>query len=83
LSQGLKATTPIYTDFEILRLSFGLERMREWLGPDDPVVRQVFGKDSPDSLATRLVRQSKLADPGTRMGMYEGGQAAIDATRTR
>jgi len=41
----------------------------------------VFGKDSPDSLATRLVRQSKLADPGTRMGMYEGGQAAIDASQ--
>ena len=79
--QGLKATTPIYPDFEILRLSFGLERMREWLGPDDPVVRQVFGKDSPDSLATRLVRQSKLADPGTRMAMYEGGQAAIDASQ--
>ena len=79
--QGLKATTPIYPDFEILRLSFGLERMREWLGPDDPVVRQVFGKDSPDSLATRLVRQSKLADPGTRFAMYEGGQAAIDASQ--
>jgi hypothetical protein len=79
--QGLRATTPIYPDFEILRLSFGLERMREWLGPDDPVVRQVFGKDSPDSLATRLVRQSKLADPGTRMAMYEGGQAAIDASQ--
>ena len=79
--QGLKATTPIYPDFEILRLSFGLERMREWLGPDDPVVRQVFGKDSPDSLATRLVRQSKLADPGARMTIYEGGQAAIDASQ--
>ena len=76
----LKAAQPIYPDLEILRLSFGLERMREWLGPDDPVVRQVFGKDSPDSLATRLVRQTKLADPGTRLAMYEGGQAAIDAS---
>src|SRR5262245_47579019 len=81
VQQELKATPPIYPDFEILRLSFGLERMREWLGPDDPVVRQVFGKDSPDSLATRLVRQSKLADPGARMAIYEGGQAAIDASQ--
>jgi hypothetical protein len=78
--QELKATAPIYPDFEILRLSFGLERMREWLGPDDPVVRQVFGKESPDSLAARLVRQSKLADPGARMALYEGGQAALDAS---
>ena len=33
--QGLGADTPIYPEFEALRLSFGLERMREWLGPDD------------------------------------------------
>ena len=79
--QGLKADAPIYPDLEVLRLSFGLERMREWLGPDDPVVRQVFGSDSPDSLANRLVRQSTLADATARIALYEGGQAAIDASR--
>jgi len=79
--QGLKAGAPIYPEFEILRLSFGLERMREWLGPDDPVVRQVFGNDSPDTLATRLVKQSSLADAAARMALYEGGQAAIDASQ--
>jgi hypothetical protein len=79
--QGLKADTPIYPDFEALRLSFGLERMREWLGPDDPVVRQVFGKDSPDTLASRAVQQSTLRDAAARMALYEGGQAAIDASQ--
>jgi hypothetical protein len=78
--QNLKADAPIYPEFEILRLSFGLERMREWLGPDDPVVRQVFGKDSPDTLAARLVRQSSLGNAAARMALYEGGQAAIDAS---
>ena len=81
VAQELKAGAPIYPEFEILRLSFGLERMREWLGPDDPVVRQVFGNDSPDSLASRLVKQSSLADPAARMALYEGGQAAIDASQ--
>jgi Peptidase S46 len=81
LVQNLKADAPIYPDFEVVRLSFGLERMREWLGPDDPVVREVFGKDSPDSLANRLVRESKLGDAATRMALYEGGQAAIDASQ--
>ena len=38
-------------------LAFCLERMREWLGPDDPVVSRVLGNDSPDTLANRLVRQ--------------------------
>ena len=79
--QNLKADTPIYPDFEALRLSFGLERMREWLGPDDAVVRQVFGKDSPDTLANRAVQQSTLRDAAARMALYEGGQAAIDASQ--
>ena len=78
--QGLKADAPIYPELEILRLSFGLERMREWLGPDHPVVRQVFGTDSPDSLAERLVRQSGLGDSAARMTLFEGGQAAIAAS---
>jgi len=79
--QGLKADAPIYPELEILRLSFGLERMREWLGPDHPVVRQVFGKDSPDSLAERLVRQSALGNATSRMELFDGGQAAIEASQ--
>lgn len=79
--QNLKSSAPIYPDFEVLRLSFGLERMREWLGPDDPLVRQVFGNDSPDALAGRLIRESRLADPAARMALYEGGKAAVDASQ--
>ena len=81
VKQGLEAPNPIYPEFEILRLSFGLERMREWLGPDHPLVRQVFGNDSPDTLAARLVRDSKLADPAARLALYEGGQAAVAASQ--
>jgi hypothetical protein len=79
--QDLQAGTPIYPDFEIQRLSFSLERMREWLGPDDPLVRKVFGNESPDALAARLIRDSSLADPAARVALYEGGQAAIDASQ--
>jgi hypothetical protein len=81
VEQALKADAPIYPDFEVLRLSFGLERMREWLGPDDPLVRKVFGNDSPDTLANRLVRQSTLGDAAARTALYAGGQAAIDASQ--
>ncbi len=79
--QNLQAAAPIYPDFEILRLSFGLERMREWLGPDDPLVRKIFGNDSPDALAGKLVRSSTLADPAARFALYDGGQAAISASQ--
>ena len=81
LLQNLQAAAPIYPDFEVVRLSFALERMREWLGPDDPLVRKVFGNDSPDALANRLVRQSALADPAARVALYDGGLAALDASQ--
>ncbi|MFZ2507891.1 MAG: S46 family peptidase [Steroidobacteraceae bacterium] len=81
LVQNLKAAAPVYPEFEIVRLSFGLERMREWLGPDDPLVRRIFGHESPDALASRLIRDSSLADPAARMALYEGGQAAVDASQ--
>lgn len=79
--QTLQASSPVYPDFEIQRLSFSLERMREWLGPDDELVRKVFGNESPDALAGRLIRDSSLADPAARVALYEGGQAAIDASK--
>ena len=64
-----------------LTLSFSLQRMREWLGPDDPLVRSLLTKESPDSLATRLVAETKLDDPAVRKQLWDGGKAAVDASR--
>ncbi len=80
IEQQLAAPLPIYSELERLTLSFGLERMREWLGPDDAVVRQLLTDDTPDSLAARLVDGSKLADPAVRVALWKGGRAAIDAS---
>ncbi len=76
----LLAPVPVYPQLEKLTLSFSLERMREWLGPDAPVVRQLMSKESPDTLAARAVDGSKLADPAVRKQLWDGGQAAIDAS---
>ena len=81
LQQRLLAPVPVYPQLEKLTLSFGLERMREWLGPDAPIVRQLLVKDSPDSLAARLVDGSRLADPQVRRQLWEGGAAAIAASQ--
>ncbi|HEU4531416.1 MAG TPA: S46 family peptidase, partial [Steroidobacteraceae bacterium] len=80
LVQGLKAKTPVYPELERLKLSYSLERMREWLGPDAEIVRQVMGNESPDTLAAKLVNGSKLADPAVRMALWEGGAAAVAAS---
>jgi hypothetical protein len=80
IEQQLSANVPIYPELEQLTLSFSLERMREWLGPDDPTVRQLLGKESPDQLAQRLISGSKLADPKVRMALWSGGAKAVETS---
>ncbi|TLY71781.1 MAG: S46 family peptidase, partial [Gammaproteobacteria bacterium] len=79
IAQRLSAPVPLYPALDKLTLSFALERMREWLGPDDPIVRSLLAKDSPDMLATRLVDGSQLADPKLRQRLWDGGAAALEA----
>jgi Peptidase S46 len=80
LVQQLTAAVPVYPEREKLTLSFGFERMREFLGPDYPLVRNLMAEFSPDQLAAALVTDSKLADPMLRKQLWEGGQAAINAS---
>jgi len=80
VEQRLIAPVPIYPDLEKLNLSFSLERMREWMGPDAPIVRQLLANESPDTLANKLVDGTKLADPQVRKRLWEGGAAAVDAS---
>ena len=79
VQQRLEAPVPVYPDLEKLTLSFSLERMREWLGPDAPIVRQLMASESPDSLAARLVDGTQLADPALRKRLWDGGAAAVNA----
>ncbi len=80
IEQQLGANVPIYPELEQLTLSMSLERMREWLGPDAPIVRRLLATETPDALAERLVAGSRLADPAVRLQLWNGGQAAIDAS---
>jgi hypothetical protein len=63
-----------------IRLGYSLARMREWLGPDHPVVRKLLSTESPSALAKRLVAETKLADPAVRLELWKGGSAAIAAS---
>lgn len=80
LAQQVLAPIPVYPELENLTLSFSLERMREWLGPDHPVVRRLLARDSPDTLAARLVAGTRLGDPAVRQALWDGGAAAIAAS---
>jgi Peptidase S46 len=80
IEQQLYARVPIYGEVETLTMSFSLQRMREWLGPDHPLVRRLLTKESPESLATRVVAETKLDDSAARKQLWEGGKAAVDAS---
>jgi Peptidase S46 len=80
LERDLFSQAPVYPEVEQLTLSFSLERMREWLGPDYPIVRTLFANESPDALAARLVAETKLDDAALRKQLWQGGKAAIEAS---
>lgn len=81
LEQQIKAATPVYPSIEKLTLSYSLERMREWLGPDDALIRELLASESPDTLAAKLIDGSQLADPKLREALWTGGVAAVEASK--
>ncbi|HZI15225.1 MAG TPA: S46 family peptidase [Myxococcus sp.] len=81
LKAQLLSPAPIYPELEITRLSFGLTKLREELGADHPFVKKVLGKESPEKLAARLVKGSKLRDVKVRQQLFDGGKAAVDASK--
>ena len=80
IEQQIGANLPVYADLEQLTLSYSLERMREWLGPDHPVVRRMLATESPDALAKRLIESSSLKDAAARRALWTGGAAAVAAS---
>jgi hypothetical protein len=80
LKQRLFAKVPIHDELEIALLSFCLTKLREDLGPDHPAVREVFGRESPEEIATRVVQGSRLQDAKVREQLFARGQSGIAAS---
>lgn len=72
--------TPHHEWVEELYLEWSLSKAREWLGADDADTNLLLGKESPEGLAERLVSGTKMGDPAVRKALWDGGQAAIDAS---
>ncbi len=80
VEQGLSAARPIDKEYEKLSLTFSLEKLREWLGPDSKYVHSILGKESPEGLAEKLVEGSRLEDPELRKALWDGGVEAVSAS---
>jgi V8-like Glu-specific endopeptidase len=81
LNMKVTSTAPIYEELDALTLTQALTTMRAELGADDPLVRKVLGKESPREVASRLVKGSKLRDPKVRKALFDGGEAAVNASK--
>ncbi len=80
LEQRLFSTAPLYPDFERVKLTASLTKLREILGTDDPFVQQVLGKQSPAQVAAQLVAGTHLGDVAQRKALWEGGESAVAAS---
>jgi hypothetical protein len=80
VEQQVAAPVPVYPDLEQLDLTLLFTVIRRDLGTDDPLVRKMLGRDSPEQLAYRLVNGTRLGDPKLREELYKGGQSAIAAS---
>ena len=81
LKQSLFSTAPIYPELEQTLLTFYFTKLRETLGPDHPAVREVLGKESPESLAKKLVTGTKLRNVKARQALWDGGEKAVDTSK--
>jgi hypothetical protein len=81
LEQQLFSPAPVYPQLEQALLTFYLTKLREQLGADDPVVKKVLGKQSPQAVARKAVAGTTLASPKVRRQLYQGGPAAIRGSK--
>ncbi len=80
LRAELLANAPVHKPLDALFLEFRLSKAREYLTADAPETQLMLGKDSPDTLAARLVDGSHLDDAAVRRKLWDGGWAAILAS---
>ncbi|MEY4547165.1 MAG: hypothetical protein RL685_3360 [Pseudomonadota bacterium] len=81
LEQRLLAEQPLDRPLEQRQLELGLRSLREALGVEHPFVRDVLGKASPAERARVLVQGSQLHQLTERRRLWQGGQAAVSASR--
>ncbi len=76
----LVADRPVHRALDRLQVEWWLSKTREWLTADDPRVRLVLGRESPEQLAARVVNGTTLHDAAARRTLWQGGLAAIEAS---
>jgi hypothetical protein len=80
VEQQLFSTEPIYKNMDLVLLTDSLSEMQDALGKDNPDVQKVLQGKTPANAANDMITNTKLDDVAVRKQLYEGGQAAVDAS---
>ncbi len=80
LETQLFSTAPIYKNLDQVLLAESLGEMRDELGADNPDVVKTLAGKTPDDRAKELIEGTKLDDVAVRKQLYEGGEAAVNAS---
>ncbi len=80
LKQELFSEAPVYDALDKIMLAQLFTEMRDTLGPEDAVVKQLLAGRTPAEAAEFYVKGSKLGSAAERKRLFEGGQKAIDAS---
>jgi hypothetical protein len=80
LEQQLFSTEPVYKSLETTSFSGFLAEMQEALGKDNSDVQKLLQGRTPADAAKDMIANTKLDDVAVRKQLYEGGQAAIEAS---
>ena len=80
VEQQLFSTEPVYKNLDAIMLGVSLSEMQDALGKDNPDVQKVLQGKSPADAAKDIIGNTKLDDVAVRKQLWQGGQAAIDAS---
>lgn len=80
LQKQLFDPKPVEPALEQVVLEFWLSKARENLTVDSPYTKLLLGRDSPEDLSAALAKSS-LGDPAVRKQLWDGGMAAITASK--
>jgi hypothetical protein len=80
LGAALAADSPLYIDFEKMKLADSLAFMRDEYGASSPVVQRVLKGETPEARATELIDGTKLNDAAFRAQLFKGGAEAVNGS---
>lgn len=77
LKKSLSFSALMDNELEKLKLAFSLSQLRERIGADHHLIKDIFGNRSADELSLFLIDNTKLGDKNYRLSLWDGGNEAI------